>query len=201
MSLVSVLTTQVASTLIGLLKRLDPQCWDNLKPHNGKTICFHIDELPPLYFQIKENQIQTLSASVSQCDTTFCGPLSTFTSSILTKNQSFKNLLIRGDLECAKALYDAWHHVDIDWEGHLATIVGDNLAHTINQGFIQAKEWTKQTCQYRQEDLSIYLQDEVHLLPTKEETETLFNQIDVLRHDVERFEAKFNLFAERVKDN
>lgn len=199
MDILSQFTARAVPALIELIKRLDPACLNLLTPHANKVICFNIDHLPMLYFQITENDLVLLEQAPAHVDTTFAGPLSAFMSTLLNQKGSTQGLHIRGDIECAKALYDSWHHFDADWEGHLATYVGDNLAHSIAQGVRQGKVWAQETWQNRQEDLGAYLQDEIQLLPTQGEVETLFTHIDVLRHDVARFEAKLHLLAQRIK--
>jgi len=201
MGILSQFTTRTLPVLIALIKRLDPACWDLLKPHANKVICFNIDHLPILYFQIAENDLILLEHAPNHIDTTFAGPMSTFISMLLNQHRTVQGLHVRGDIECAKALYDSWHHFDADWEGQLATFVGDNLAHGIAQGVHQSKTWLQETWQNRQEDLGAYLQDETQLLPTQGEVGSLFNRIDVLRHDVARFEAKLHLLAQRCKEN
>lgn len=197
----SSMASRILPILIDVLQRLDKECWNLLKPHVNKIICFKIDHLSPLYFQIKEQGLQSIDIVANQhIDTTFQGPMSAFIAMIFTKNRVQSGLHVKGDLECAKALYDSWHHLDLDWEGHLATLFGGTIAHSLSQGFAQSRDWFHQTWQARQEDLGAYLQDEVRLLPTRMEVDTLFNEIDKIRHDVARFEAKLLLLQQRLEN-
>src|SRR5262249_45690095 len=144
---------------IKMLQHLDPQIWAPLASHQQKIICFQIETLLPLYFQIMPEGLSLIPAA-EQPDVTFSGPLTAFMSFVITQKLSHKELHIRGDVECAKAFYEVWQHIDIDWEGHLATIMGPSLARLFYQSLQQTKQWLKDTWQARQQDLSVFLQDE-----------------------------------------
>ncbi|MBI2792709.1 MAG: SCP2 sterol-binding domain-containing protein [Gammaproteobacteria bacterium] len=186
--------------IIKVMQHLDEQSLQPLKAHIHKVICFHIEHMAPLYFQIVESGLQVVDEKPHHVDTTFTGPLSAFIAMIFTEKKTHTGLHVRGDLECAKALYDCWHHLDIDWEGQLANVVGDNFAHLMSQGLQTSKKWANQTWQARQDDLSAYLQDESNLLPSKTEVETFFHDVDLLRNDVERFEARLDLLLLQTKN-
>ena len=196
------LSSRIASTLIPMfiaaLRHLDEKSLTPLKPHIGKVIGISLESLSPVYFRINDEGLEVIEEAPLHCDTTFTGPISAFVNMILTKKSTHSGLHIKGDMECAKALYDCWDHLDVDWEDKLARIFGDNMAHFIMQGVQHSKQWVSQTHQARTEDLGAYLQDEVGLLPSKSEVKTLFQNIDSLRHDVERFEAKLQILQQRM---
>ncbi len=196
------ITTSIASTLIpifiAVLKHLDEKSLIPLKPHVGKVICFHIDHIEHLYFRIVDEGLEFQEQSPIHCDTTFSGPMNAFVTMILTKKSTHSSLHIKGDIDCAKALYDCWDQLDVDWEDKLARVFGDNMAHYIMQFVQHSKQWATQTAQARTQDMGAYLQDEINLLPTKVDVKALFQSIDTLRHDVERFEAKLNFLQQRA---
>jgi ubiquinone biosynthesis protein UbiJ len=188
--------------IIAGVQRLDNQCWDLLAPHANKIISFHIEQFPPLYFEIQEQGLILLD-NISDnnpnkiADTTFTGPLSAFISMIFTKHHTpniKNNLHVKGDIECAKALYDSWHHLELDWEGEAAKIIGDNAAHLMCKTLQHGKNWLRDVYQARTQDMGAYLQDEIGLLPSQLEIEALYHEIDTLTHDVDRFEAKLRLW-------
>ncbi len=194
--------SSIASTLIpmfiAVLKHLDEKSLIPLKPHIGKIICFRIDHLDPLYFRIVDEGLEVQEQTPNHCDTTFSGPMNAFITMILTKKGTHSGLHIKGDIDCAKALYDCWDHLEVDWEDKLSRVVGDNMAHLIMQFVQHSKQWATQNAQARTQDMGAYLQDEINFLPTQVDVKALFQNIDILRHDVERFEAKLHLLQQRM---
>lgn len=179
--------------LNAVITRLDKEAYQFLAPFEGKIVCFQIEEFPTLYFQIHPDGLKVIDPlPEDKCDTTFSGPLNAFVSMIFTKNRVQHGLHIRGDLECAKALYDTWRHLDLDFEGALAQYVGSDIARGLSAGFTQSHAWLKKTFDVRVQDLGAYFQDEKKWLPTQMEMETFFNDVDSLRLDVDRLAAKID---------
>ncbi len=187
--------------LNAVITHLDKEAYQHLAPFEGKIVCFQIEHFPNMYFQIHPDGLKVVSPlNDEKCDTTFSGPLNAFISMIFTKNRVQQGLHIRGDLECAKALYDTWRFLDLDFEGALAKWVGGDVARGLSQGFTQSKDWIKNTATQRAQDLGVYFQDENKILPTKLEIEAFFTDVDSVRLDVERLQAKIDhLVAHAVK--
>lgn len=181
---------KIIPLFIQMLQHLDPQVWTPLAPHQHKVLCFQIQGLSPLYFQITPEGIGLITQEPLQVDVTFSGPLSAFISFMITKKLSHQELHIRGDIDCAKAFYEVWDQIDIDWEGHLATFLGPTMARLFYKSFQQTQLWLKETWQARQQDIGVFLQDELKVLPAKNEIELFFQAIELLRDDVGRLEAK-----------
>lgn len=179
--------------LNAVITRLDKEAYQFLAPFEGKIVCFQIEEFPTLYFQIHPDGLRVIEPlPENKCDTTFSGPLNAFISMIFTKNRVQHGLHIRGDLECAKALYDTWRHLDLDFEGVLAQYVGGDIARGLSVGFTQSHAWLKKTFDARVQDCGAYFQDEKKWLPTQMEIEAFFNDVDSLRLDVDRLAAKID---------
>lgn len=187
MSLLSLANT-VLPFFISLVKKLDENCLAPLKPHQHKVVCFDIEGIVTLHFLI-EAQGLTLVEKPQHVDATFTGPLSSFMTTLLKKQRTQTGMHIKGDMDVAKAFYDCISYLDIDWENHLAKTFGDNLAHTLVNGFTKTKAWAKETLSARCDDLGAYLQDEKELAPSKAEVEAFYQEVDKLKHDVERLEA------------
>lgn len=196
------ITQHAISIITRAIQELDDQAWHLLTPHIHKIICFHIDHFNPLYFQVEAKGLKAYTPTeLDHINLTFSGPLNGFISMIFTANRVNGQLHVKGDLECAKALYDSWHHIDLDWERQCAKVVGGDIAQGLSTGLTHCKDWLHQTWQARQEDLSAFLQDEKQLLPTVNEVQTLYDEIDSLRHQVERLEARLRLLNQRLNQN
>lgn len=183
-----------------VVTQLDSEAFAVLEPFDNKIVCFQIDTLEPLYFIIHPTGLEliTFNPNTDHCDLTFSGPFRAFIALVFTRKHAQHGLHVRGDLECAKALYDAWQHLDLDWEGYFAKWVGGDIAHGVNKGWKAWREYLHQTWENRVEDVGAYLQDEKAILPTRNEVENWIAQIDTLRLDTERFEAKLRLLQQRI---
>lgn len=184
---------------ISVVQKLDENCLAPLKPHLGKTIGIEIEHFLPIYLQVTQQALVSIEKP-AHVDTLFSGNLNAFIKTLLSKQKTHTGLHIKGDMDCAKAFYDCTQQLDIDWENHLAKGLGDNMAHLIVSSIKETQQWVTENVQARTADLGAYLQDEKELLPTRTECEAFYKEVDLLRHDVERFEASFMHLQHVEKD-
>jgi ubiquinone biosynthesis protein UbiJ len=102
---------------------------------------------------------------------------------------------IEGDTAIAHELAKALGGLDVDWEEQLARLVGDPIAHPVGQGLRGLAQWGRRTGDTLTADLKEYLEEEVRLLPTHYELEAFLAEVDTLRDDVERLEARVERLA------
>ncbi len=85
-----------------------------------------------------------------------------------------------------------------DLEEELSGAVGDVVAHTIGEFARNVGRWGRDTRDTLRQNVGEYLQEESRIVPSRYETDTFQKQIEVLRDDVARFEARLKrLEAER----
>lgn len=99
---------------------------------------------------------------------------------------------INGDVRFAKDLQDLMQGFDFDWEAQLALITGDTLAHPIAHGFNQFMSWSKNTGENLVQDLAEYLREESQILPDRSQVKDFMIEVDTLRADTERLQARIN---------
>ncbi|NOQ94679.1 MAG: hypothetical protein GQ547_08620 [Methylophaga sp.] len=97
---------------------------------------------------------------------------------------------IHGDVQFAKQLRDLLEGFDFDWEAQLAKVTGDTLSYPIAHGIRQATRWVKETHNSLQETTAEYLKEEVRILPDKSQINDYMADIDTLRADSDRIEAR-----------
>lgn len=102
---------------------------------------------------------------------------------------------IEGDSTIAHDLAKALGGLDVDWEEQLARLVGDPIAHPVGQGVRGLAEWGRRSADVLTADLREYLEEEARLLPTRYELSDFLAQVDALRDDVERLEARVQRLA------
>lgn len=99
---------------------------------------------------------------------------------------------INGDVQFAKQLRDLLDGFDFDWEAQLARITGDALAYPVAHGIKKVASWAKGTHESMQQNIAEYLREESRLLPDKSEIKSYMHEIDTLRADFDRLEARIN---------
>ena len=99
---------------------------------------------------------------------------------------------IHGNVQFAKQLQDLLEGFDFDWEAQLAKVTGDTLAYPLAQGLRHTASWLKNTHQSLQENMAEYLREESRILPDQSEINDYLNNIDNLRADLDRLDARIN---------
>lgn len=102
---------------------------------------------------------------------------------------------IEGDTAIAQDLGKALAGLDVDWEEQLARLLGDPVAHQLGEGVRAAVKWGRQTSETLGADLKEYLEEEARVLPSRYELEAFLADVDTLRDDVERLEARVERLA------
>ena len=103
---------------------------------------------------------------------------------------------IEGDMRTARHFQDLLDKLNIDWEQLLAGQVGEAAASHVF-GFAEAgRQWLADSIDALRQDAAEYLQEESRDLPAYEEAEQHFREVDVLRGDADRLEARVQRLLE-----
>ncbi len=97
---------------------------------------------------------------------------------------------IRGDVQFAKQLQDWQQHFDFDWEQQLARVTGDTLAYPLAQSLRRGFDLLNYNRSEFEQSLAEYLREESQYLPDKSQTQRFMQNVDLLRADTERLEAR-----------
>lgn len=95
--------------------------------------------------------------------------------------------------EAVKALFD---DLDIDWEGHLAYFTGDVVAHQIGNVVRKGAAFTEHLRNSFKHQFGDFLKEELRVSPGQEELRDFFDDVDIIRADVERLAAKIALLKD-----
>lgn len=112
----------------------------------------------------------------------------------------FKNKIeMTGDMEAGEKIREILNKIDIDWEEHLSTIVGDVAAHQFIKGTRKIQSIGKKILDTFCGNVTEYVQVEASLLPTEAQVEKFFKALGKLRDDVDRLEARIQRLEGRKK--
>lgn len=185
-------------TAINQALNLDEHMPDKLQTLNEKVIEMVITPLNVnFYIQFQNSHMLLLDQYEGHPDTIIhSNPIGLIRLSLLpaSKARSLFNDKIRmsGDIELGQQIKKLFDEIDIDWEGHLAHFTGDVVAHQIGSFIRKGMEFKKQFSNSMQLNVTEYLQEELRVVPSKNELDDFFNDVDELTLSVERLQARVN---------
>lgn len=173
----------------------DPDAAHYLKPLAGKVIAISIPPLQkPLFFCPHENGIQLLEEFVGAPDTTITGTPVKLASLWLSKSPVPKlfsgDIEITGDVDTARRFQSLFDKIEFNLEEHLAPFTGDMLAHQVGRMLGASNTWAGNTLKTFKLNLVEFLQEETRDIPAKPEADILFADVDTLRFDSDRLQAR-----------
>lgn len=177
---------------------LDPTSKEKMLALQGKMLELIITPLGVNFFiAFEDGRLQFLSHYQGQPDTIIhSSPLGLIRLSLLpaSRARSLFNDKIRisGDVELGQNIKRLFDELDIDWEGHLSYFTGDVVAHQLGSLFRRGLAFKRHVDESMQANITEYLQEELRVLPSREEVDDFFNDIDTLVLDVERMQEKYN---------
>ncbi|MBA4696635.1 MAG: SCP2 sterol-binding domain-containing protein [Legionella sp.] len=169
----------------------------------GKTLEVVVKPLHVNFFMhFTADELQLLASYEGVPDTIIeSSPLGLIRLSLLpvSKARSLFNDSIRvsGDIEVGQKVKQLFDEMDIDWEGHLAHFTGDVVAYQVGAFVRKGRAWKQMFKQSFRDNFSEYLQEELRLIPPKEEVNDFLNDVDALVLDVARLEAAYDYLIEK----
>lgn len=190
-----------ASTLAAALEsalelylRQDPDAARRAGALQGKVIALCITGTGlTLYFLPAADGVQVLSRYEGPVDTQLSGSPLGFARLALDRREDalFQGAVqIDGDTDTGQMFQELLSDADWDWEEQLSRVTGDVLAHRAGELARHARQFFEASRETLFQDSSEYLQEEARLLPTRVEVTYFLGDVDRLRDDVERLQAR-----------
>jgi ubiquinone biosynthesis accessory factor UbiJ len=174
---------------------LDPETVARLETMQGKLVKIELLAVNlEFYLAFQANSIQVMTESLAAPNTIIKGtPLRLLQMAITKKNrQQFfsDDITIEGDLDLGQKVNELFDHLDIDWEEHLSKLIGDIPANFIGRFAKQALAFNQQLRETLCLDINEYVHEEINWFPSKEALNDFFQDIDNIRMDVDRLDAR-----------
>lgn len=190
----------IVETVINRYLALDPEMLDKMAAFSGKVIKLEIIGIStPLYMLPDSNGMQIRTEHDGEADTILRGtPISLFKMGLVSNAAT---LLLKGDVEISgdtrlgHQFKDVFSQMDIDWTEPLAELVGDTLAYQIQQSGKKITGWGRGVFESATMSFSEYLQEESRDAVTETELNIFNADVDQLRNDVDRLQAKINALS------
>ncbi len=195
-------------TALNQLFSLDPDTYARLARFKGRIIAFHISDLnQTLYFFPDQQGFQIISHYEGEADTTITGSLLAFAKMAVADDHAktravFKgDIRITGDIALGQHFQSLFKQLDIDWEEHLSRMTGDVVAHSLGNMARSFFGWGQHTVHSLSMDVSEYIQYESRDIASAPEIEHFNKQVDQVRSQVDRAEARVNRLLQHLSSS
>jgi ubiquinone biosynthesis protein UbiJ len=147
------------------------------------------------YFHIKDDGITMTGRYTSEPEVVISGSLlslAKLATPSATEAIRDGSVELHGDARVAQSFQQLLRYARPDIEEELSNIFGDATANSIGNFARRARDWGDNVRQTMHQNISEYLQEESRAVPSRGEVETFRNEVNRLRDDVARFEARLN---------
>lgn len=192
------LLTAVESILNRIIA-LDPVALADLSRLGGKSVAIEITDLKrTVYLHPGPKGFSLTHVAPDHIDTTLSGNRIDFVAASARKDKRDTPLRVDGDADLAASIQGALSRLDIDWEEELSHVCGDVLAHEIVTQIRGMSAWCSDTRNSLKTDLREYLVEESGLTPHPIELGDFISDVDRLRADSDRIEARIERLRRRL---
>ncbi|MCF7970860.1 MAG: SCP2 sterol-binding domain-containing protein [Methylococcaceae bacterium] len=175
-----------------------------LQPLTGKVIAVTL--LPfneTIYLCPTTQRIQIIDQYAGPADTTLKGSLPAFglmgLSSTPARSFFSGEVTIEGDLNLGRHFQQLFAQLDIDLEEQLSHYTGDIIAHKVGNFFRSVNNWQQESVNTLKLNVTEFLQDESKDLPPAPEVNIFTQQVDQLKEDFDRLEARVTRLNDTLK--
>jgi len=188
----------IIETVINRYLALDPEMLDKLAQFDGKVIKLEMTGINKSFYMLPSDRgIQVLTEYDGSPDTVLRGsPVSLFKMGLVSNTASMLlkgEVEISGDTRLGHQFKNIFSQMDVDWSEPLADLLGDGLAYQLQQSASKFSRWGKQSVKSVSTSLSEYLQEESRDVLTDTELNIFYEEVDQLRNNVDRLQAKINI--------
>lgn len=201
---VSMALTAALETAINSYLQLDTDTMQKLAGFSDKVIAIELQDTGlTLYCLPQPHGLTIMTHYEGEADTTISGrPVSLARLAVMddTEVMFAGDVIIRGDVELGQRFKKLLENMDIDWEEHFARVAGDVIAHKTGHTIREMATWWRNSAERSRANAREYLQEEVQIIPDKEEVEAFYTAVETLRDDVARAAARISqLEAARIQ--
>ncbi|NOH81548.1 SCP2 domain-containing protein [Vibrio sp. RE86] len=196
------LVTAVIETSLNTLINDDPELGRRLSRLKGQVIQVHLKELNKTLTFIFSQQIDVLANYEGEPDCYLSLNLSVLPElrdqSNITKLIKQDKLILEGDIQLAQKFSQLMTDCKPDIEEWLSKVAGDVVAHTVVQGVTGVGQLIKSQASKHQNHIAQVLTEEWRVAPAPLEVAHFCDQVDDVKSQAARVEAKLNKLLERA---
>ena len=181
--------------LVGAALDLDPETRDSLARFSGAVVDLDIAGAGTLRLRIEGDRIRAGPRDDDRAaDVSIRGaPLSLLRFALARNREALildDDVKLSGDIGLATRLQQIAARIDVDVEEALAQRIGDAPAHEFMRVARGFRGWVQDVGSSMLADMSEYVRHEAAMTPLAEEVKRFAQEVDDLRDDVERLDAR-----------
>ena len=191
--------------IINYVIQNDPHIEKKISPLIGKSIRVEAKS-PELFFSItiNENSINITSSDFEQKDLApdllVSGELRDLISMLLsTGNLIGGNISVKGDIQFAQDLNEALRSLNLNWSDILGPILGQAATSEIEKFFNVSRAWSLEFRDSLKRDIEGYLKEEKKVIPTNDDAQEFYDDIDRLKFKIDRIKARADLLSSALE--
>ncbi len=194
----------VAVALEAVINRaisLDPESRESLAELNNRVIAIELAQLQwRIVTRVDDHRIRLLTAFDGNADATIRGTPTALAKMGLNKDQSpaSSNVTFSGDPELGQTFQRIINRFEIDWEGELAKLTGDVIAHQVGNTAKQFFSWLKHAGSSLEQTAADYVRHETRTAVGQDEVDAFCSKVDTLRNDVGRLEQRLQRLKKQL---
>ncbi|EST17129.1 SCP-2 sterol transfer family protein [Pseudomonas putida S610] len=175
--------------------RMDSTALPRLAALEGKVIEIDCRQPAMQVFILPDEQgLMLASAWEGEVDCRLCAPAASLAHLALSRNKTAvlhsPQVALHGDTAALLDLFGILQDLELDWEHELQKWLGP-VPTALIAGHIRLRtRWTRQGLARLSQSLSEYLAEESRTLVGKREAEAAFSELDAMKVDTERLEAR-----------
>ncbi len=197
----NLLTASITASVLRTLARHhlgeSPEGMAALRGLAGQVIALRLEPFGRVIFLCPTHEdIQVFTEISGKPDVTIAGNLAAFTKAGLgndsQKSLKSSGLSISGNAESARQFQTLSKALHIDWARLFSRFLGARLADSVLSVTDAGKNWVREALTAWQSDASEYLREEARWLPDQTQTDAFFAEVDQLRSDMDRLNARIS---------
>lgn len=181
---------------------LDPESKGRLRKLDNKIVTLELLGINlPVQLIFKGEKVELKTSDFLKPDTIIKGTPLTLLHMTLTpdRKQFFADdVSIEGNLELGQDVIDLFDDLEIDFEETISHIVGDMPAHQLGRVVTHFKDFSQRVRKTLLLNINEYFHEEINLVPPTEALNDFFHEVDELRLDVDRIEARVRKLSSKV---
>lgn len=163
---------------------------------SGTVVAIRVrDTALAAYFVVSDDALDVVASTDADPDTIICGSLITLARMAGESGEAAVrdgSLDLSGDAELANQFQQLLSFAKPDLEEELSGVVGDVAAHRLGEFARGLGRWGRDARSTMGANIREYLQEESRDAPSRYEVERFSNNLNTLRDDVDRIEARLN---------
>lgn len=190
------LALAAAETALNKALSMDPVSAQRLAALEGRVITIRIDTPLSdsglaLTLLPDSHGVMLMGHYEGEPDLQLSGSLSAYATLATEKRGGIPaGITIQGDANLATELQSIAAGLDLDWEEQLSRLTGDTFAHQTGRLLRNGSDYLHNTAHTLGLNLEEFLKEEARLLPQRFEVQEWVSDVDRLRDDVARLEAR-----------